>query len=355
MKKVICFHLYNDYSGSPRVLSLVVRGLVEKGYSVELYTSNTDGFLTGLEGVVYHQYKYKWTKNKIITIFWLLYAQMYMFFSSLKYIQNKGVLFYVNTICPVGAVFSAVLCNIPVIYHVHEKYVNPNILHHFYELVWLWFSTKTIFVSKYLQNQYFKKDMNSVVVYNALAEDFLNNVRLREHRTKPYNILMICSLKPYKGVEIFVELSKRLPQYRFTLIVNGSQKDTDVFFKDTPSNLYVYSAQKTVYDFLYQADLVLNLSIPSLWIETFGLTLLEAMAYGIPVISPPVGGPVELVENNYNGFLVDSRNIDAVIKKILYIFESENYERLSQNAKRTSLLFDHVDMIKKITAQIKEI
>ena len=110
MKKVICFHLYNDYSGSPRVLSLVIRALVEKGYQVELYTSNTDGFLTGLEGVVNHLFRYKWTKNKIITLLWLLYAQTYMFFSSLKYIHKKDVLFYVNTICPVGAVFSAALC-----------------------------------------------------------------------------------------------------------------------------------------------------------------------------------------------------------------------------------------------------
>ncbi|MEY8611544.1 glycosyltransferase family 4 protein [Parabacteroides segnis] len=355
MKKVICFHLYNDYSGSPKVLSLVVRGLVEKGYSVELYTSNTDGFLIGLEGVVYHQFRYNWTKNKIITLLWLLYAQMYMFFSSLKYMHEKDTLFYVNTICPVGAVFSAVLCNIPVIYHVHEKYVNPNILHRFYELVWRWFSTKTIFVSKYLQKQYFKRNMNSVVVYNALSDDFLNNVKVKEHRCKPYNILMICSLKHYKGVHIFVELAKRLPQYRFTLIVNGSQDDTTAFFSNISTNLTIYPAQKRVFDFLYQADLLLNLSIPSLWIETFGLTLLEAMSYGVPVISPPAGGPVELVENDYNGFLVDSRDIEAVIEKIIYIFESGEYERLSKNAKSKSLLFDRVDMINKIEAQIKEI
>ena len=75
----------------------------------------------------------------------------------------------------------------------------------------------------------------------------------------------------------------------------------------------------------------------------------------MPVISPPAGGPVELVENDYNGFLVDSRDIEAVIEKIIYIFESGEYERLSKNAKSKSLLFDRVDMINKIEAQIKEI
>lgn len=355
MKKIVCFHLYNDYSGSPKVLSLVIRGLVAKGYSVELYTSRTDGFLTELKGVHYHQFKYKWTTNKLLTLLFLIYAQAYIFFSSLRYIKEKDILFYVNTICPVGAVFSACLLKIPVIYHVHEKYVNPNILHRFYEFVWRNCSVKTLFVSKYLQEQYTKKNMKSVVIYNALSDDFLSNVKLRKHVKQPYNILMICSLKKYKGVDVFVELARRLPQYRFTLIVNGSRNDIMTFFSDLPTNIQVYPAQKSVFEFLYSTDLVLNLSIPSLWVETFGLTLLEAMAYGLPVISPPVGGPVELVKNDYNGFLVDSRELDLVIEKIIYILESGEYERLSNNAKDKSLLFDNVDMINKIEAQIKNI
>lgn len=353
MKKIICFHLYNDYSGSPRVLSSVILGLIDKGYQVVLYTSSTKGFLTGLEGVTYHLFKYKWTTNKIMTFLFLLYAQMYMFFSSLRYLNEKNVIFYVNTICPVGAVFSACLSKIPIIYHVHEKYVNPNILHRFYNFVWLKCSTKTLFVSKYLQKQYTKKNMQSVVIYNTLADDFLSDIKLRKHNNMPYNVLMVCSLKRYKGIDIFVNLATKLPQYCFTLVVNGTQDDISLFFSNLPSNLHIYPAQKSVSDFLYKADLVLNLSIPSLCVETFGLTILEAMAYGLPVIAPPVGGPVELVDNDYNGFLVDSRDEETIVDKIIYILESGEYERLSKNAKAKSLLFDNVSMINKIEAQIK--
>lgn len=356
MKKIICFHLYNDYSGSPKVLSLAIRGLVKKGYSVELYTSQTEGFLTGIDGVVYHKFRYKWTKNKIVTLFALLYAQIFIFFSSMKYRHEKDLLFYVNTICPVGAVLSAALLKIPVLYHVHEKYVNPNVLHYFYEIVWRKFSKRTLFVSKYLQRQYNKEDIqSSAVVYNALSDDFLSHIEYREHKNLPYNILMIGSLKYYKGVDVFVELARRLPQYNFTLVVNGSREDIASCFPKVPENLQIYPAQQTVYDFLYKADLVLNLSIPTLWVETFGLTLLEAMAYGLPVICPPVGGPVELVENNYNGFLVDSRNIEEVMEKIIYIFDSGQYEKLSVNAKLKSLLFDYTDMVNKIEEQIKRL
>ena len=59
MLRIVCFHLYNDYSGSPKVFSQVIEGLLQKGYKVDLYTSNTEGFLSNIEGVDYHLYSYK--------------------------------------------------------------------------------------------------------------------------------------------------------------------------------------------------------------------------------------------------------------------------------------------------------
>ena len=50
MKKVVCAHLYNDFSGSPLVLSTVIDGFIKRGIKVDLVTSeNTKGFLSNLE------------------------------------------------------------------------------------------------------------------------------------------------------------------------------------------------------------------------------------------------------------------------------------------------------------------
>ena len=60
----------------------------------------------------------------------------------------------------------------------------------------------------------------------------------------------------------------------------------------------------------------MNLSDRESWVETFGMTILEAMYYRLPVIVPIIGGITELVEDGKNGFLLDSKEILPIVEKI---------------------------------------
>ena len=40
MRKIVCFHLLNDYSGSPKVLRMVLQGLLGQNNKIDLVTSN---------------------------------------------------------------------------------------------------------------------------------------------------------------------------------------------------------------------------------------------------------------------------------------------------------------------------
>ena len=40
MKKLVCVHLLNDFSGSPKVLSQVINAVSESNYEVDLYAGN---------------------------------------------------------------------------------------------------------------------------------------------------------------------------------------------------------------------------------------------------------------------------------------------------------------------------
>ena len=55
MKKIVCFHLFNDFSGSPKVLKSVLDGLLQRGCAVDVVTSrggvldNAQFTINGLE------------------------------------------------------------------------------------------------------------------------------------------------------------------------------------------------------------------------------------------------------------------------------------------------------------------
>lgn len=56
--------------------------------------------------------------------------------------------------------------------------------------------------------------------------------------------------------------------------------------------------------------------VPSVFPETFGLVITEAFAFGKPVIGPRRGAPIELIEDDKNGYLFDAQNVSDLAKKI---------------------------------------
>ncbi len=58
------------------------------------------------------------------------------------------------------------------------------------------------------------------------------------------------------------------------------------------------------------------LVFPSIWFETFGLTLAEALATGCPVVAFDVGGPRDIVRNGHNGLLLKDISRDALTQAL---------------------------------------
>ncbi|WP_320664902.1 glycosyltransferase family 4 protein [Prochlorococcus sp. MIT 1223] len=52
------------------------------------------------------------------------------------------------------------------------------------------------------------------------------------------------------------------------------------------------------------------------WKEAYGNVLIEAMACGVPVVSYDRGGPGELIDQGFNGFLVPPDDIDSMILSV---------------------------------------
>ncbi|MCE5242588.1 MAG: glycosyltransferase [Desulfobacteraceae bacterium] len=83
---------------------------------------------------------------------------------------------------------------------------------------------------------------------------------------------------------------------------------------------------------LQKVDIVV---IPSVWAETFCLTLSEAQALGVPVIASDIGAIKERIIDGETGFLVPAGNSEALAKRLLHIASSpESLVRIAQNLSR---------------------
>ncbi len=72
--------------------------------------------------------------------------------------------------------------------------------------------------------------------------------------------------------------------------------------------------------------------VPSIF-EGFGITVIEAMATGTPVIGTNVDGIKNILRDNDNGFLVPYGDEQALSDKINYVL-TENNDRITDNAKK---------------------
>ena len=111
----------------------------------------------------------------------------------------------------------------------------------------------------------------------------------------------------------------------------------------------MYSRQEQVADFYNQASLVLNLSDKERFVETFGMTALEAMACALPVIVPTEGGIAEMVEDGVNGYKIDVQELDRVADAIRQVLTDEAlYARLAAHALQRAGQYDGDSMNEQI-------
>lgn len=69
--------------------------------------------------------------------------------------------------------------------------------------------------------------------------------------------------------------------------------------------------------------------------ETFCQAVQEALASGIPTIAVNQGGPVELVQNNLTGFLINTADETALNNAINRVLHPTNWSNFSQNARQS--------------------
>ena len=335
---IVFYHLLNDFSGSPKVLKYTIQQALDEGHSVDLFSS-AGGPLDDIRHPKFRHFKipYSFHTSKFLTLCHFVWTQIIFFFSTFRYIFRKNTRFYINTILPVGAALGARTIGRNLTVHCHENATVKGPAYRSLSRTMLSLAHNIICVSKY-QASFLPENLNIKIVPNSLTEDFISRLKPDpEAAFERKNILMLSSLKVYKGMREFLNLAAMLPAYTFTLVINDTQKAIDNWLKTngiTPTqNITIYSRQADVVPFYNSASIVLNLSNPRLFVESFGMTALEARAASLPVIVPPVGAIADIIKDGVDGFHIDCHDTPALSDTITLLLSDRSlYLRIARNS-----------------------
>lgn len=337
---IVFCHLLNDRSGSPMVLRATLDALNARDEGL-LYVGSQGRGVLEEAGVPTRRYWYRRSSHRIVTLFTYLFSQiaLYRALSRARDIPADATVF-VNTLLPFGAMLWGKRTRRPVIVHVHEVSITPGPLRRF--LTWCAgrCATLLLYVSKDHHARLPIDGPPARVVPNAVSPALAARAGdAAPRKSGSFNVLMLASLRGYKGIEEFMALAAALrgrKDIAFTLVLNAEEAEVDAFAARHPDAAHVSIHPRTddPAGFYAHADLVLNLARPDQWVETFGLTLIEAMTFGIPVIAPPVGGPAEIVTHGVDGFCIDCRDAKALREAIVTLVDTPDVHASMAQAAR---------------------
>ena len=341
---IVFCHLLNDRSGSPKVLCAAISSLVKSNDRSRLFVGSDGAGCLSEVDIEITRYWYRHTSFRLLTLVTYLFSQLCLFFRLVfaKGISRKATI-YVNTLLPFGAALYGRLTGRRVVYHLHEVSISPAPLRWFLVAVARCSASDLIYVSDFHRNCLPIGTVPAHTIYNALDTAFLARAEIscyQQIREGFFTILMLASLRDYKGIPELLALASSLlnrPDIRFELVCNEDEDVISRYFSDksVPSNVAIHPCTSDTVPYYERSSLVLNLSRPDEWVETFGLTLLEAMALGVPVIAPPEGGPAEIVSDGVEGYLVSSYEVERIAELVVELADDEEKVlQFSRNAKK---------------------
>ena len=159
--------------------------------------------------------------------------------------------------------------------------------------------------------------------------EFQNNSIVEVNKRSDY--IFVGKIVASKGIHLLLEIWMTLPM-EYVLHVIGEGSDfVYVSNKYKKSNIKFYGKleRSETLKMIGKSKFLIQ---PSLWFETFGLTILEAFSFAVPVLGINIGTRVDFIINNYNGFISSEIEFRNTIIGTLNI---DNYKNLSDGAMET--------------------
>ena len=171
---------------------------------------------------------------------------------------------------------------------------------------------------------------------NSLNVDF-------DIQNKKNGYIYVGRLEESKGIYELLEVWDTLDDKYILTIIGGGNIEDELTLKYHKKNI-IFKGKCSRKETLENISKSKYLIQPSLLYETFGLTIIEAMSYGVPVIGFDIGTRSDFITDKVNGFIASKDNLKNIIQKS---FDYIDYELLSNNAILKAQEFENDYVIKK--------
>jgi len=185
-------------------------------------------------------------------------------------------------------------------------------------------------------------------VYNGIDGASITPKHPRVHRDR-FRFVSVGRLHPMKGYDILIKAfaAADLPGTELVIAGDGEQRtDLEALIQSlhVAGRVQLTGHVEDVKGFLQDTDVFV---LPSVSHESFGQSVIEAMAVGLPVITSDFGPLPEINVHDETGIVVSAGNANELALAIRYLYEhAEKGIRMAKSAKeRANAHFKQEDMI----------
>ncbi len=357
-----------------------VEGLRDQGHQVKVLTSTY-----GIDRPTFDNNTYRWLKiesvNKIdgVTGFKQLFAKEARNQFALKILifQFRPDIIYIWNLAQVSIslVLLAQQKNLPVYYFIFDSWLSQ-LQPDYWFLMWernsqklsnklgkglIYFLIKKIglvtectnfqvgknvqFASQYLKHRSLQighQVEEAPVIHWGIN---LKKYSYKKDYHKPQKLLYVGQIIEHKGVHTVIEaLSLIVKQTKYSsitlTIIGGTTVPTyETYIHDLVSSLNLqdkvdfkgFFSRQDLISIYQEHDILI---FPSIWEEPFGITLLEGMASGLPIVSTANGGSKEILQDEFNALVFTKEDYHQCAKQIMRLIDdSDLFKRIRNQAR----------------------
>ena len=358
MKKIVFFNSSNEAGGPARVISIWANYFIKSGYQIEIVTNiNREPFFFLDPKIELSSLGIDKLKQKnLFKTFWKLYkcidkrSDQFLIFNKAIYIP------YLYILKKIGLINSS----LRLIYFNHGASSELKI---YYNNLKLFLMNNTFdkiisshnhsqnsnlkirksYKRRILDNIFFINSYQSILKKNIIMPNPIGFYSKKIDTNKSKIILAVGRLDYIKGFDLLIKawrlLFIRHPDWKIQIIGSGKEegKLKKLILDNNIENIYLIPEQRKIKDFYNNASIYVMSSRE----EGFPMVLLEAMEFGLPIISFANEGAKAIIEHNNTGILVKLRDVEALSEAISRMIENpKTRKRISSNAKLKAKEYD---------------